>query len=80
MNWHDRPTLNLREVARVTGLSPKAVSELVADETLGSVRIADTTLVYTEDVVRVFSKPAQPEAAARRLRVTREIEDRVGGL
>jgi hypothetical protein len=80
LRWRDRPTLNVGEVARVTGLSPKAVSSLAEDGTLGSLRIADTTLVYTDDVVRVFAKPAQPEAAARKLRIVEEIEERLRGV
>jgi len=77
VNWRERPTLSISEVARLTGLHERDVAKLIDDQVLSTLSIAGKVLVHTEDVVRVFSKPARTLESPRLRRIAEEMGRRL---
>ena len=77
VNWRERPTLSIPEVARLTGLHERDVAKLIDDQVLTTLSIGGKVLVHTEDVVRVFSKPTRAIDSPRLRRIAEEMGRRI---
>ena len=77
--WRMTLTLTVRDVCRITGLTPKQVSTLIEAGELTTTTAAGVVLVHTESVIERFGTP-RGASSGRLSRRTEEALRRLQGV